>query len=99
MPGENDDVPLRTRGAVRPPPSVSPGDAPDSIEVPRMSPPPPSLGAMVERDGWTLNKRRPERADVGIRAPTPGKGEKAASLWIWGVVALVTAALTAYLMR
>ena len=85
MPGENDDVPPRTRGAVRPPPSLTPGDAPDSVEVPRMSPPPPSLGALVEHRVRRPQKLRPE--------------PKASSLWIWVVVALVTAAFTAYLTR
>jgi hypothetical protein len=87
VPGENDDVPPRARGAVRPPPSFSPEDAPDSIDVPRMDPPPPSLEAMVENRGRRL-KRRP---------PVP----KASSLWLVVVVALAfaTAALTAYLLR
>ena len=34
--------------AVRPPPSLVPDDAPASIQVPRMEPPPPSLEAMVQ---------------------------------------------------
>lgn len=85
VPGENDDVPPRTRGAVRPPPSLTPGDAPDSVEVPRMSPPPPSLGALVEPRVRRPQKVRPEPV--------------ASSLWIWVVVALVMAALTAYLTR
>ena len=45
--GSRDDVPARQRGAL-PPPGLSPGDAPDVVEVPRMSPPPPSLEAMVQ---------------------------------------------------
>lgn len=36
------------RGAVWPPPSSSPEDGPDSVDVPRMEPPPPSLEAMVQ---------------------------------------------------
>jgi hypothetical protein len=70
---------------VRPPPSLTPGDAPDSVEVPRMSPPPPSLGALVEHGVGRSKKRRP--------APM------AWSLWIWVVVALVMAAVAAYLTR
>jgi hypothetical protein len=87
VPGENDDVPPRARGAVRPPPSLTPGDAPDSIKVPRMEPPPPSLEAMVENRGRRLKRKPPE--------------PKASSLGVWVVVALAlaTAALTAYLMR
>jgi hypothetical protein len=84
VPGDNDDVPPRPRGAVRPPPSQTPGDAPDTVDVPRMSPPPPSLGAMVEGAG---------------RSPKKLTGPRASSLWIWGVVALATAALSAYLLR
>lgn len=50
-----------------------------------MAPPPTSLGAMVESGGRGLEKQRAR--------PT------ASSLWVWAVVALATAALTAYLMR
>jgi hypothetical protein len=46
--GSHDDAPARRRGAVPPPPSLAPDDAPDSIRVPRMEPPPPSLEAMVQ---------------------------------------------------
>jgi len=46
--GSDHDEPARLRGAVRPPPSSSPEDAPDSVDVPRMEPPPPSLEAMVQ---------------------------------------------------
>lgn len=46
--GSSDDVPERRRGAVRPPPSPVPDDAPASIDVPRMEPPPPSLEAMIQ---------------------------------------------------
>lgn len=85
MPGESDDVPTRARGAVRPPPSLSPEDAPKLIDVPRMSPPPPSLGAMVEGGGRGLKKQQARSV--------------ASSLWVWAVFALATAALTAYLIR
>jgi hypothetical protein len=44
VPGDSDEVSVR-RGVVRPPPS----DAPESVDVPRMEPPPPSLEAMVQR--------------------------------------------------
>jgi hypothetical protein len=46
--GFRDDAPAPRRGAVPPPPSLAPGDAP-AIEVPRMEPPPASLEAMVQR--------------------------------------------------
>lgn len=46
MSGSRDDEPVR-RGAVRPPPSLAADDAPESIDVPRMEPPPASLEAMV----------------------------------------------------
>jgi hypothetical protein len=66
---------------VPPPRSLAPEDAPDSIDVPRMDPPPPSLEAMVQSAGST-------------RGPEPK------SNWIfWVVIALVTAALTVYVMR
>jgi hypothetical protein len=45
--GSHDDTPAPGRGAVRPPASLTPGDAP-AIEVPRMDPPPASLEAMVQ---------------------------------------------------
>ena len=50
-----------------------------------MSPPPPSLGAMVERRPERPQKLRPEPV--------------ASSLWIWVVLAAVTAAVTTFLMR
>jgi hypothetical protein len=66
---------------VPPPRSLAPEDAPDSVDVPRMDPPPSSLEAMVQSSGR-------------VRRPEPK------SNWIlWLVVALVTAALTAYVMR
>jgi hypothetical protein len=70
---------------VRPPPSLTPSDAPDAVDVPRMMPPPPSLGAMVEHGSGRPQKVPPKPA--------------ASSHWIWVVVALVVAALTAYLTR
>lgn len=87
MPGENDDVPPRARGAVRPPPSLSPEDAPDRVSVPRMEPPPPSLEAMVE-----LRGRR------ALKKPPPPKASPARA-WVLVGLGLVTAALTAYLLR
>lgn len=44
----DDDAPAPRRGAVRPPPSLVPDDAPDTLDVPRLEPPPPSLEAMVQ---------------------------------------------------
>jgi hypothetical protein len=70
---------------VRPPPSLTPGDAPDMVEVPRMTPPPPSLGAMVEQ-----GDRRPKKKQRRPLISSP---------WLWVGVALATAALTAFLMR
>ena len=78
-----DDVPARS-GGVLPPPSLAPGDAPESIDVPRMEPPPPSLEAMVEVRGRAKQTR-----------PSP----PATAWWVWLLVALVTAAVTAYVMR
>ena len=81
MSGPSDDEPVRRRGAVPPPRSLAPEDAPDAVEVPRMEPPPPSLEAMVQ----SVDR---------VRRPEPN------SSWVlWVVVALVTAALTAYVMR
>lgn len=60
MSGSDDRT--RTRGAVPPPPSDAPDDAPEAIEVPRMEPPPPSLEAMVQsRPAF----RRPKQSDAG----------------------------------
>jgi hypothetical protein len=82
MSGSSDDVPDRRRGAVRPPPSLVPDDAPALVDVPRMEPPPPSLEAMVQSVD-----RRP-------------KGAEPTAPWlVWLLVALVTAAVTAYVMR
>lgn len=78
-----DDVPARS-GGVLPPPSLTPGDAPDSIDVPRMEPPPPSLEAMVEG--------RP-------RVTKPRPSSPAIAWWVWLLVALLTAAVTAYVVR
>lgn len=47
MPGPTDDSRALRRGAVRPPPSLTPDEAPAPV-VPRMEPPPPSLEAMVQ---------------------------------------------------
>ncbi len=66
-----------------PPPSLAPDDAPESIDVPRMEPPPPSLEAMVTS------------ARSGLRKPEPA----ASPWWIWAVVALLTAAVSAYVLR
>ena len=80
--GSSDDVPERRRGAVRPPPSLVPDDAPAALEVPRMEPPPPSLEAMVQSID-----RLPKRTE-------------AAPAWlVWLLIALATAAVTAYVMR
>jgi hypothetical protein len=83
VPGSSDDVPARSRGAVPPPPSLAPDDAPEAIDVPRMEPPPPSLEAMV-----TSNRS-------SLRKPEPGP----ASWWVWVVVALITAVVSAYVLR
>ena len=66
-----------------PPP---PSEAPDdapSIHLPRMEPPPPSLEAMVTSTRASL--RKPEPA--------------ATSWWVWLALALVTAAVSAYVLR
>jgi hypothetical protein len=83
VPGSSDDVPARSRGAVPPPPSLVPDDAPEPIDVPRMEPPPPSLEAMV-----TSNRPRHRKAEPA-----------ATSWWIWLGVALLTAAVSAYVLR
>ncbi|HYJ07828.1 MAG TPA: hypothetical protein VEX18_02440 [Polyangiaceae bacterium] len=49
MSGPGDDEPAPRRGAVPPPPS--PGEGPDSVHLPRMEPPPPSLEAMIQSRG------------------------------------------------
>lgn len=46
-PGDDERAPRR--GAVPPPPS--PGEGPDSVHLPRMEPPPPSLEAMIQSRG------------------------------------------------
>lgn len=66
-----------------PPPSLAPDDAPESVAVPRMEPPPPSLEAMV-------TSTRPK-----LRKPEP----VSSSWWVWLVVALITAAVSAYVTR
>jgi hypothetical protein len=87
VPGENDDVPPRARGAVRPPPSLSPEDAPDSVAVPRMEPLPPSLEAMVDNRGRPTRPKPPEAKTPPVQA------------WVVVAVTLVLAVLTAFLMR
>ena len=82
MSGSSDDVPARSRGAVPPPPSEAPDDAP-SIHLPRMEPPPPSLEAMVTSTRASL--RKPEPATT--------------SWWVWLALALITAAVSAYVLR
>jgi hypothetical protein len=57
VPGIDDDAPAPRRGAVPPPPSLAPDDAPALIEVPRMEPPPPSLEAMVQSAGRPSRRR------------------------------------------
>lgn len=66
-----------------PPPSLAPDDAPEAIDVPRMEPPPPSLEAMVTSTRSSL--RRPE--------------PPATSWWVWLMVALFTAVVSAYVLR
>lgn len=83
MSGFSDDVPARGRGAVRPPPSESPGDAPDSVDVPRMEPPPPSLEAMVQ------SRPRPSR-----RQEAAGS-----QWLLWILLVVVSAGITVYVMR
>ncbi|HXK16848.1 MAG TPA: hypothetical protein VNG33_03505 [Polyangiaceae bacterium] len=83
MPGSSDDVPARGRGAVRPPPSLSPEDAPDSVDVPRMEPPPPSLEAMVQ-----------SRPRSSRRQETTGS-----SWLLWVLLVVVAAGITAYVTR
>lgn len=63
-----------------------PSEAPEdvpSIHLPRMEPPPPSLEAMVTST----------RSKVGRPEPA------GASWWVWAVVALLTAAVSAYVLR
>ncbi len=67
---------------MRPPPSLSPDDAPDAIDVPRMDPPPASLEALVTKAGRTRHEPK-----------------SAPAWWFWLALALVTAAITAYVMR
>ena len=83
MSGSSDDVPERRRGAVRPPPSLVPDDAPESIEVPRMDPPPPSLEAMVH------SRPRSSR----------GKPPSKPSWLVWVLLVAVAAAVSAYVTR
>lgn len=83
VPGSSDDVPDRGRGAVRPPPSLSPGDAPDSVDVPRMEPPPPSLEAMVQ--SRPRSSRRQEATSSGWL--------------LWVLLVVVAAGITAYVTR
>jgi hypothetical protein len=79
--GESDDAPRPKRGAVRPPPSLAPDDAPPSVDVPRMDPPPPSLEAMVQ------SNRREAESEAGP------------AWWLWVLLVLAGAAVTAYVMR
>ena len=55
-PGDEDDgEPVRRRGAVPPPPD----ETTDSVHLPRMEPPPASLGAMVQ------NRRNAPKPEAG----------------------------------
>jgi hypothetical protein len=54
-----------------PPPSLAPDDAPDTLGVPRLEPPPPSLEAMVQS---------------GVRRPEPKSSSSAWLLWLALVV-------------
>ena len=83
MSGTRDDQPVR-RGAVRPPPSTAPDDAPETIDVPRMEPPPASLEAMVH------SRRR-------VASAQP---ESHWLLWVaLLVLVVVAAAITGYVTR
>jgi hypothetical protein len=83
VPGSNDDVPARGRGAVRPPPSTVHADAPDLVDVPRMEPPPPSLEAMVQ-----------SRPRFSKRREAAGS-----SWLLWVLLVVVAAGITAYVTR
>jgi hypothetical protein len=52
--GSGDDERAPRRGAV-PPPGLAPGEAPESLHIQRLEPPPSSLEAMVQSQG-----RRPK---------------------------------------
>ena len=81
--GSSDDERSRGRGAVRPPPSSVPADAPDLVDVPRMEPPPPSLEAMVQ------SRPRSSR----------GRESASSSWLLWLLLVVVAAAVTAYVTR
>jgi len=81
--GSSNDVPGRSRGAVRPPPSSVPADAPDLVDVPRMEPPPPSLEAMVQS-----RPRSSRRREAACSSWLP-----------WLLFVVVAAAVTAYITR
>ena len=83
MSGSSDDEAKRGRGAVRPPPSTVPADAPDLVDVPRMEPPPPSLEAMVQS-----RPRSPRKQEAG-----------GSSWLLWVLFVAVAAAVTAYVTR
>jgi hypothetical protein len=84
VPGSNDDVPARgPRGAVPPPRSMEPEDAPNPVDVPRMEPPPPSLEAMMH------SRPRSSRR----------KEETSGSWLLWILLVLVAAGITAYVTR
>ena len=63
---------------------MEPEDAPNSVDVPRMEPPPPSLEAM-------MHSRRP--------GSTRSKPESGASWLLWVLLVVVAAAITAYVTR
>jgi hypothetical protein len=66
VPGNSDDLPVPPprRGAVRPPPHPG-GEAPESVDVPRMEPPPASLEAMVQGSRRDHGERRTRWLVVG----------------------------------
>ena len=67
-----------------PPPPADPGDGLDSVHLPRMEPPPPSLEAMVQ-GGARSFRRRPE--------------PKRSSWLVWVAVGFVAVAIAFYVLR
>jgi hypothetical protein len=57
VPRDSNPVPAPRRGAVPPPPS----EAPATVEVPRMEPPPPWLAALVQRTRRDARRAAPSR--------------------------------------
>jgi hypothetical protein len=67
-----------------PPPPADPGDGPDSVHLPRMEPPPPSLEAMVQGGARSFRRQR-----------EPKRG----SWLVWVAVGFVAVAVAFYVTR